>query len=142
MNSQQQYEFKLPQRKQQIQIEVSIRFGNPKYSDCRNFGICKIYEKPLSNVASRLKDHFANALMVFERGTLEIYFIKASMSRRTCTHYFGSDYFKVENEKKIPSRITKQFYPSITHIPNQEYIVTKTVNYYMITIFSYGEVER
>jgi len=136
MNSQQQYEFNLPQRKQQIQIEVGIRFGNPKYNDCRNFGICKIYEKPLSNVASKLKDHFANALMVFERGVLEIYFIKDSMSRRTCTHYFGSNYFQIECEKKIPDCIAKQFYPSITCIPNQEYIVTETVNYYMITIFS------
>ncbi len=134
MNSQQKLKFQIPKRKKQTQVEVSIRFGNPKYEDCRNFGICKMSASHLPKFISRQKRQCANATLILYRNLLKIYFDKSSMNEQTKSIYFGKKYFVMEIEKLIPKTISQALHPTELLIPKNDYLIEEEQAYYMISV--------
>jgi hypothetical protein len=134
MNSQKELRFQIPKGKKQTQVEASIRFGNPKYDDCRNFGICKMSASHLPKVISKQKRQCANATLILSRDVLKIYFDKSSMNEYTKSNYFGKKYFVMEIEKLIPKTISQALHQTELLIPKNDYLIKEEQAYYMISV--------
>jgi hypothetical protein len=135
MNSQEELKFQIPKGKKQTQVEVSIRFGNPKYEDCRNFGICKMSASHLPKFISRQKRQCANATLILYGDFLKIYFDKSSMNEQTKSIYFlEKKYFVMEVEKLIPKAISQALSKVELLIPKNDYLIEEELDYYMISV--------
>lgn len=142
MNAKLQRKFQLPQRKKQIQVEVSIRFGNPKYQDCRNFGICKMEVFDQSNLKMYQKKQFAHAIMIKEKEDSWIYFLKESMNPATLKMNFGKGFFLIEREKKVSVRIAEELEIEELTILPQRYEYMETEKFLIIKLTTFQTIKE
>ena len=138
MNSQKELEFQLPKGKRQLQVEVRIRFGNPKFGDCRNFGICKMELASDRNSSLKKKQQWSRAILKKEKEDLWIYFIKASMDEKTRALNFGRGFFLIEKRKKISGEIVEELEMEYFIFNHGKYAYLETVDHLIVRITSFG----
>jgi len=134
MNAQKKIAFISSNESDIREVKVSVRFGNPSYTDCRNFGICKIDTQLKSDAYFASLLHYANAILQKNEENVFLLFIKKSMHPKTVEIYFGKGIFKVSKRKKVDSEICKKLELLNFQIMPKEYRITSTENYFLIEL--------
>ena len=134
MNAQKKIAFISSQVNDIREVKVSVRFGNPQFADCRNFGICKMDARHKSDAYSASKLHHANAILQKKGENIWMSFIKASMHPKTMEIYFGKRVFEVKAQKKINNQICLKLETSSFFIKSQLYNITTTENHLIIQL--------
>lgn len=119
---------------QQEDVEVSVRFGNPKYDDCRNFGICKMELSNESNIDTKDKIHFATAKLKIDKNKMWLCFNRSSIHPKTRSLYFRSGIFRVEKEKYIGKEICDQLNLNQFVILPKDYKIIITKKFFSIEL--------
>ena len=123
-------------RNRRLQVEVSIRFGNPKYEDCRNFGICKMELITESNVFLKKKNRYAHAVILKVEDGFRIFFVKRTMTEKTMKEHFAMGFFIIEKEKKEQGEIAKKLEVEVLFFEAGRYEVFEDEEYFMIKVTS------
>ena len=136
MDLQKRIESDWSKKKQPLQVEVSIRFGNPKYEDCRNFGICKMELTTESNIFWKKRNRYAHAVILKEEDDFSIFFTKKTMTEKTIKEYFAMGFFVIEKEKKVEGEIAKKLEVKVLFFETGRYEVFESEEYFMIKVTS------
>jgi len=88
----------------QKEINLSIRFGNPKSEDCQNFGLCKIESFNETIEKFQIRPKYAFAKLTVEDNQVQLRFLKSSMTSNTQQQYFGKGNFLIEEETTTKKR--------------------------------------
>ena len=116
-------------------IHVSIRFGNPRSSNCRNFGICKmeVFEGPIAEFQKR--PEYALARINIHNNEIQIMFEKSTMILESQELYFGRKFFLVESDVILDKSIIKKLGIGKTKLKAGKYPVIETCSNYNVNFY-------
>lgn len=136
MNSQQQqqHDHRWQGNKQLDQVVVEVRFGNPKFKDCRNFGICKMELIKDSSALFEKREQYAKAVIVKRISELEIFFLKDTLTEKTKEVYFKDGYFEIETQKIVKGAVNSRLGMNQFSLKPGKYITADLEKYLKIKI--------